>query len=492
MRSKWTILLALVSMGLCFSGCEKTSPSPERETEQAKLYYYAGVFAFNRMQEYYLWNQEIEGALANWDSADEPISKIKEIRYKDSEGYDIDRWTMLTDDVAAFYNNTAGIVKTYGFGYMATYYDKDHYSLVVSHTYAGSPAEEAGLKRGDLIDRLNGKLIPISEVNTIVKQALKQSESVTLTMHSGETIQLTAREMYEDPVLLSRIFDCGGKKVGYLHYASFTLDSYRKLIDISKTFRAAGVSELILDLRYNSGGFSIAEEFLASMLVPEAEVQAGSILSTNIYNNTMTERFAQEGTDTNTYLKTRFVFASGKKVYDFSTADANMGISKLYVIISNGTASASEALIGDLIPYLDVTLVGRQTHGKFCTGEIMFATDFFKEYAPLMGDGEAAEGMQYTENWGLYIMVSRFADKNGVTLCMPDGIQPDYPVRDNPTDGYALGNPNETMLAKTLSLCGYKSTAPTAGIARVSDKTIEPELIDLHGEGSGLRIKLPE
>lgn len=493
MRRTWTIIPALVSLGLFFTGCEESSLSPGRETEQAKLYHYVNTFAFNSLRAYYLWNEEIEGALKNWKDADEPIGKVKEVRYKDSAGNDIDRWTLLTDDYASFYGNASGIEKTYGFDFLGTLYDNDHYALVVTYTYAGSPAEEAGLKRGDLIVQLNGKLIPIDNVNAVVNQELRHSESVTLTLNSGETVPLTVREMYEDPVLFSRIFDCGGKKVGYLHYTSFTLDSYRKLIDISKTFRAAGVGELILDLRYNQGGFAIAEEFLASMLVPEAEVLAGSILSTNIYNSRLTELYAQQGTDTNTYLQNSFRFTSpDKKVYDFSTADANMGISKLYVIVSNITASASESLIGDLIPYLDVTLVGRQTHGKYCTGWMRQGSAFYNTVTETMSDEEKAEGKKYTENWGLYMMLARFADKNGVTHCMPDGIQPDYPVRDNPTDGYALGNPNETMLAKTLSLCGYKSTAPTAGRASVSDRTTEPELIDLHGEGSGLRIMLPE
>lgn len=493
MRKTWTWLSTLILLGLCLTGCEQTPLSPERETEQDKLYHYVNTFALNRMQTYYLWNQEIEDALKNWKDADEPIGKVKEVRYKDSAGNEIDRWTILTDEYASFLGSVSGTENTFGLDFLAALYDNTHYALVVTYTYAGSPAEKAGLKRGDIIIRLNDHLIPIDNANAIVNQELRHSESVTLTLSSGETVSLTAREMYEDPVLVSKFFDCGSKRVGYLHYTSFTLDSYRELIDISKAFRAAGVSELILDLRYNSGGFAVAEEFLASMLVPETDVQAGSVLGTNIYNSQLTELYAMQRIDTKTYLRTSFLFTSpDKKVYDFSTADANMDISKLYIIVSNGTASASESLIGELVPYLDVTLVGRKTYGKYCTGWLMQGPAFYKEIASQLSDEEEAEGKQYTENWGLYMMVSRFADKNGVTLCMPDGIQPDYPVLDNPFDGYALGDPREAMLAETLRLCGYQPVVPTAARASVSGRTTDPELIDLHAYDSGLRIKLPE
>jgi hypothetical protein len=56
------------------------------------------------------------------------------------------------------------------------------------------------------------------------------------------------------------------------------------------------------------------------------------------------------------------------------------------------------------------------------------------------------------DNWGIYVMYSRYADCNGVTLSMPDGIAPDVEAEDDPLDGFALGDPEETMLAVALRL----------------------------------------
>ena len=76
---------------------------------------------------------------------------------------------------------------------------------------------------------------------------------------------MNAVEMYEDPILCDSIYDINGKKVGYLAYSSFDLASIPQLVEISKKFKAEGVKELILDLRYNGGGYVITESAMASM-----------------------------------------------------------------------------------------------------------------------------------------------------------------------------------------------------------------------------------
>ena len=58
-------------------------------------------------------------------------------------------------------------------------------------------------------------------------------------------------------------------------------------------------------------------------------------------------------------------------------------------------------------------------------------------------------------------MSFRFADRDGVTLCQPDGLAPDVAILDNPYDGHALGDKNETMLAVALETAGYKPSAST-------------------------------
>ena len=466
---KHLILLALLTLGLCLAGCDKqpaANPEPDpdpvlsqEEVDAQKTRLYVNTFAHAYMDAYYLWNAEIRKDLDAWKETDEPIEKVQKIRYKNAKGEDIDRWTMLTDDFSSFYGSVTGNQKTYGFDFTLAYYDETTICAVVTYTYADSPAVEAGLKRGDIILKVNGKTMTASNYTKVYPDLLS-GDKLTAVLSDGTTKTVTAKEMYENPVLLSKVFDCGDKKVGYLVYTSFTMDSYADLIAACKGFKEAGVTELILDLRYNGGGFAMAEQFLASMLAPEAAVKAGDILATEIYNADLTEYFKSYGRDTNTYFTTEYSFNSGGKDYKFSTDGANIGLKKIYAIISAGSASASEALLCDLYPYMDITLVGEQSHGKYTTGIMLEGPEFYEDNAEQvkknMGSIGVTEGKKYTDNWGLYVMWSRFADKNGETRCMPDGLTPDVEVGDKPWDGYQLGDVQETMLAVALGQCGYK------------------------------------
>ncbi|MBQ9660215.1 MAG: peptidase S41 [Bacteroidales bacterium] len=473
----------ILSISLCvlaLLGCEKKQLAPvdntqeqeqeqeqQQQQEQAELqktYKYVNTFAYNMMNLYYLWKKEIASGLEKWKQTDEPVAKVLELRYKDAAGNDIDRWTTVIDDFESFYGSVTGESSgTYGFDLTLMYYDESHKQIVavVTYTYADSPAREAGLKRGDVIMEVNGKTMTPSNYVDLVNKAIFDSKSLKLTLMDGKSVSMQAREMYEDPVLLSKVFDCGGgRKAGYLVYTSFTMESYKALTEACRAFRAEGISDLILDLRYNGGGFARAEQILASLIGPEDEVLAGSVLATEVFNEDLTEYYKSKEIDTKTYFATEYDFSVNDKNYKFSTKGANAKAGKLYVIISSGTASASEALVCDLSPYMDVTLIGSQSHGKYCSGLPLEAVEFYEDYAEELGKTEAAAGKKYAENWGLYVMYSRFADKNGETLCMPDGLKPDVEADDKPSEPYQLGDPSEAMLAKALALCGY--TFPTA------------------------------
>ena len=496
------MLLCVLSLGL--GACTKQPGGQEGGGEEPetvpddntlKTWRYAGIFARNAMNLYYLWQKEIESALTAWKEAEDPIAKVREIRYKDAAGKDIDRWTMMTDDYDSFYGSVAGNGKTSGFDFVFYYGDKEHTCLyaVVTYTYKDSPARAAGLKRGDAITKVNGKPIPYPGYESAYA-ALTGGDKLDIELFDdGRKLTLEPREMYEDPVHLTKVFDCGGTRVGYLHFTSFTLDACEDLVSVCKGFKDEGVSSLILDLRYNGGGFAVTEEVLASMLAPESEVAAGSILSTEIFNEKLTQYYAEKKYDTNTYFRTGYKFTSGSKDYIFSTDGANLGIDKLYAIISSGSASASEALICDLYPYLDITLAGTRSHGKYCSGLIMDAEGFYDDYADQLGAEVADAGKKYAAGWGLYVMYSRFADKNGETRCMPDGLSPDLEVTDNPRDGHDLGDPGETMLSAVLDLCGYKTRESSARSKTARTPGLEPAPVDaraLHPD-FGCRILLP-
>ena len=99
----------------------------------------------------------------------------------------------------------------------------------------------------------------------------------------------------------------------------------------------------------------------------------------------------------------------------------------------------------------------------------MSATGWYDSVRKSMGEEEYTKALPYVDNWGLYVMYSRYADCNGVTLSMPDGIAPHYAVEDDPLDGCALGDPRETMLATALGLIdGRTRSAETPIVPRLT------------------------
>lgn len=444
------IILAFLPL-LAGSCCKNPGGTEENDPVRDSTYLYVNTFAYGMMNTYYLWKDEIATDLKLWDFSTDPRETVKKIRYKDAEGNDIDRWTTVTDNYAGFVSNVSGNTLSTGLDFSLYYQDESKKTIVtvVNFTYDGSPAQEAGLRRGDVIIAFDGITLTPDNYTDVLKRLLYGSESFSCRLEDGRTLTLTPRKMYLDPIICQKVFRRGDVKVGYLHYASFTLDSCTPLVEAFRSFKEEGVTELILDLRYNGGGYVFTSEVLASMIVPIEEVEQGSVFIREIYNRILTEAWKDSG-------ESRFAPEFSQKTEDgveqtYPTAEVNPGIKKLQVLMTRSTASASECVICGLRPYMDVQLLGESSSGKYCGGLIVDGPSWFswakEDIAPETYDA----GVEYSQNWGIYVMHFRYADCNGETLCMPDGFTPDIAVRDNPIDGYELGDERETMLAAALS-----------------------------------------
>ncbi len=443
--------LALLSL-LVVSGCWNKDDDNEWEKlpKDEQSLFFLNEFAYNMMSTYYLWNNEIKDGLSSWAYNTDPIAKVRSVRYKDAEGSDIDKWTQMTDDYEAFQGKVTGNTSSTGMDIVLYYSDESRTNVVVvvSYVYEGSPAAMAGLKRGDIIVAVNGSTLTPENYKSLLSSTILGGETSILTMDDGKNISVTARQMYLDPVNCHKIIEKDGRKIGYLHYTSFTLKSCNKLISVFREFKAAGITELVLDLRYNSGGYSRTSEVLASMIVPVKEVENGSVYQQDIYNSILTDAWKEN----KTFFGTEFNIGEddGEKVL-VSTAGANLEISKLHMIMTGASASASESTVCGLLPYMDVDIIGERSGGKFCGGFIVDGPTWYKWVKDDIDKEHYNSGVKNTSNWGIYVMVSRYADKDGKTASMPNGLSPDIFVADNPLDGYQLGDENETMLSVAIS-----------------------------------------
>lgn len=473
-RLSWILLPAL----LLAASCREKTLLPERGYTQDNEKRYANLFACNTMGAYYLWSDEISSALKNWQVGEDPIAKVESLRYKDAYGNLVDQWTELMDDYTPFASTVSGNGKTFGMDFVLYYTDatKTQVSAVVTFTYADSPARKAGLKRGDVILTFDGQSLNADNYASILSEKVfDNATTLRLGLKDGRTLTMTAVSMYSNPVHVVKTLPYGGKTFGYLHFTGFTQEAAIDLVEACRQFKAEGIDELILDLRYNTGGYANTSAVLASMIAPLSAVKAGAVFNKAIYNKNLSEVMDEDECFAESFT---IAFDSGKKT--LRPGDANMDLAHVWAITTGHSASASEALICGLKPYIDVTLVGSRTYGKFCGGYLITASDWYEaledaDDVPF----DASQGKKYTAKWGIYVIASRYADCNGVTLSMPSGIPADYEVDDDPRDGYELGDPSETMLAKVLSV----ATGSVLAVSKAAEGT--PEEVPFTKPGYG-------
>ena len=447
------MLLLLTGSCLWVSCSDENEPAPQETLSTETIY--ANMLGKDIMSQLYYWNEDIAADLVQWDieTNGDPIGTVNRIRYHEGDKY-IDKWTMMTDDMNSFTNSVEGVSTTYGWN-LAVYRfaDSNDYFAVINYVSPGSPAEKAGLKRGDILLTLNNEYINADNYldlyySSTLTSILGAYDAATNTISlSEEQVTLHAVNMYESPILCDTVYEFNGKKVGYLAYTNFDLNSIPQLVEIGKKFKSEGIKELVLDLRYNGGGYVITENVLASMFAPKANVDARDVFEKEQYNAYLTEAYRQAGISLETPFTTEFNYDEIN--LHISTKDANIGLKKIYGIISSGTASASEALLSGLMPYMDIELIGTASHGKYCTGLMLSGEDTY-QHCP-----------EEIKNWGVYVMISIYQNANGETPCMPDGLQPDTEAIDDPMQPYQLGDVDEPLLRAALTQAGrpYEETS---------------------------------
>ena len=389
-------------------------------------------FIVDLVEEVYLWESE-----TNWNRYNNRKALAKytnhetlfnELLYKD------DRWSTLTDDIEGLRREFDGISTT--FGYWPYFYKLSSGDIiaVILYTTPGSPAEKAGIKRGDVIVEMNGgkmtekNYLDLYYASSVVVRCGVLNANTKIFEPLPEAKSLTAVNMYEDPVLAYKIFEKEGHKIGYLCYIGYQMDSEKDLVRIFTDFKSEGVTDVVLDLRYNPGGYSRTAVLLSSILAPEPVVKSKSVFLEQKYNRLITNYFDSQNYD--------------MKEYFIDTLTVNMNLDRLYVLTSTNTASASEATIVGLEPYLDLIRIGGKTSGKYCGGNLFSPEDMY-----------GAENRDYYRtfsNWGMYIMMFRFCGIKGVSS-FTGGLEPDIPAKEDHFDLKQFGDEDDPLLGRALA-----------------------------------------
>ncbi len=301
----------------------------------------------------YLWNSQIPGNFDVQGFAD-PAAIMTGIHpFSIEAGFNgpVDRWSFAMkktewDLLSAGMSSTTTPSTEGDFGFSVFF--KAEGDLRVRLVEPNGPAGLAGVHRGWRITSINGNSnITTANADFIVKSVYSGTNgSFNFVKPDGSTtsVTLTAGHYTEKPVYLDTVYNIGGKKIGYLVYNSFLGNTAQVNAEFQRVFNhfaSEQVTNVVVDLRYNGGGYVSLAEQLSNYLVKPAAT--GSLMMTQLYNS--------QNTQNNT-------------VTNFRKAGSLNPIN-IYFIVSKGTASASELLINNLKPYMDIKLIGpNPTHGK--------------------------------------------------------------------------------------------------------------------------------
>ena len=365
------LVILLLAFGI--TGCEFNEDSNNEFTcsngDQKR-------FVLAATRDWYLWNDLLPDDVRrkDYDSPEQLLAFLTTFSPDFGSGQPVDRYSYIGSAFADAQFFGAGRYQGFGFSYRLEAADDARLTRV----FAGSPAALAvpGLARGQRIVALNGRTVAEIQAAEGLDAVLNTSP-VDFTMRERDGVTEFTVTVAQDVVTIDPIPQWGrfprpvGPDVGYIELAAFVGTAEPALDAVFEDFRDNGVNDVVIDLRYNSGGLVSTVELLGDYL--GGDVAENLVFSDIRFN-------ADRAAD---YNDLEF----------FERLANSMSLSRLVVITSGQTASASELIINGMEPHVEVAIVGDQTLGKpvgqvgweFC-GNILRLTAFQTLNADGFGD----------------------------------------------------------------------------------------------------------
>lgn len=323
----------------------------------------------------------------------------------------------------------------------------NNYRIYVLEVSPNSPAAKKGMSRGDIIKTVNGQTLgsdfdkEYSVLDDTFFSSTVSTAVLTGTKQDGTPLNVTlVKSSYKSsPVNIDTVYTVGAKKIGYFVFSEFSTkaNAEARLNDVFDKFSSAGVTDLIVDLRYNGGGYVSTAEHLTNLIVPSS-VGTGTMF-TERFNTLMQTGKAEilkklpllDDNDNIQYSNGKMLtyadadYSINGNTYKFAKKGPLNNLSNVVFITTDGTASASELVINNLKPHMNVKTVGETSYGK-PVGFFPLRIDKYDVYMSMFESRNSkGEGGYYS------------------------GITPDASAFDDPR--YAFGDLREECLAKAYA-----------------------------------------
>ncbi len=402
-------------------------------------------FVWKGMNAAYLYKQEIPD-LDNdrFNDSEEYASYLNDYTSPENlfesliyERDNIDKFSLIVDNYIELEQYLSGVSLSNGLNYGLVYLPNSNNEIFgyVRYVDDGSAADLANINRGDIFRSIDNIPLSIDNYSDLLSQEIytvnfanyfnNDTEDISddIIELNGINIELQKVPLIKNPVHHYSTLDYSGGKIGYLMYNQFVSNYDDYLKTIFSEFKSNSVDELILDLRYNPGGSINSAIVLASLITGQFE---NEIFNTEQWNNDIQNYWINNNPE---YLINRF-----------TTFQSSLSLSRVYILTTRSSASASELIINCLKPYINVVQIGTPTYGKYQASVTLYDSENFSN-----------QNVNRSHNYALQPLVLKTLNVNGVTDYY-NGINPDYEYEERAFDMGQVGDLNEPMLNFTLDI----------------------------------------
>ena len=463
--------LLLLSIFALLLSCREKNVVPDGNPVDTEV----NSWIYDNMKTWYFWNDKLP---ASPDFKPDPQSFFQSILYKYDATLrpDGDRFSWLQESADELKASLSGETTSTGLEFRLIRYASGADDLfgVVTYAIKGSPAEKAGFRRGDFFTHVNGQKLTVGNYSNLLYTGseakvftLGELDADKKVVSSAVTRTVPPAVIQADPVFFDTTFVKGDKRVGYLVYHQFIPGpngSSNNLYDqelekVFADFKSKNVNELVIDFRYNRGGYVSSATQIASLIGKGTSDK--DVFYYKEYNKTVTPDLEKQ---------------YGKDYFhdNFLNKTQNLGgnLNRVFFLTSTSTASASELVINGLKPFMNLFLIGGKTTGKN-VGSITLS-DKSKRI-----------------KWGIQPIVSRSSN----SLHSSDytaGFTPDV-AKTEGTLLYPYGDPRDPLLGEALFQI-FGTRIARRGVEEVDLPNVGPEVhssIDQHAAGGNMFFTMP-
>ncbi|WP_430907409.1 S41 family peptidase [Maribacter sp. 2-571] len=439
--------------GLLFTACNNDdgpdTPEPTGQEPLDTVNVVSQDFIWKATNLWYFWQQDVPNLADDAFTTTEDYTDFLASESDPGALFDNklrfaeDRFTFYSSNYKELTQSLSGVSSSNGleFGLVRFNTGNDLFGYV-QYIEPNSDAAGKNIARGDLFTGVDGQALTLDNYigllfgdNSTYTLNLATISNNTITP-TDEEVTLTKQAGFQSqPILMEKIIEQNGRRIGYLVYNQFLDEFDTALNEVFGRFKSEGITDLVLDLRYNPGGSVLTSQRLASMIYDNS---TDRVFSKSIYNDKYNAFLTAENVDVNRYFQDN---VEGQALN-------SLNLSQVYVIALRSSASASELVINSLVPYMDVIHVGDTTRGKneFSTTMV---DDVNSNFGPYIYNPERENEINPDNQWAIQPLIGRSANADGF-FDYTSGLIPDIVLEEEIDDLGVLGDENEPLLKAAL------------------------------------------